>query len=656
VARRSSLAFVVVAVALVLPAGAAAHARLVQVTPAEGAVLSTGPGKVTVLFDDTIRVGPGNKVERNGGGSVLAGAPTIEGAKTLVLPLQAHLGEGDYSVLWSIVSDDGHLEQGVSSFSVGTGRAPPAPSLHASDSLSFSTVLTRWIFFAGLLIAAGFALFDVAIWRPLAGSGLGTGVIAIGLAAVFVSAHGLVHASHAGTSTRFGLVIQAAAVVAATGAAAAAIGIAERSAAPFALALALAVLPAPTLAGHSLDPGRSWLEPPADFLHVAAAAMWLGGLVALAFVVPRSAQPPEIKVAALRRFSRVALASVIVLAVTGVVRALSELAAVSQLWTTGYGRAILAKTVLFALLVVLGWLSRARVAAGLARVRTSVIGEVAVFLGVIVAVAILTALPPGRRVEAAPAAAPPAPRLNLPAPDATVLGQRDGPRAATLAVRPSGQATAAFVGSDGKPVDVGAVTINGAPAASCGLGCYRVAVRGRIVTVKHGSKTLRFDLGLRKPAADLVARATRTFRALKTATFEETLTAGLGATVRSTWREAAPDRLAYDIAGGAKAVIIGDRRWDLLPGQKWRESTSVVLSMPAPTWGSIVTNARLLRSDEKTYVVSFLDPRSPAWFTIAFDRNTLHPVTMQMTAAAHFMHHRYTAFNTPVNIVPPAAG
>jgi copper transport protein len=652
VARRSSLAVLVAAVALTLPAAAAAHAHLVSVKPAPGAVLSTGPASVTVTFDDVVRVGPGNKVERNGGGSVLAGKATTKG-RSLVLPLQAHLGEGDYSVLWSVVSDDGHLEQGVLSFSVGTGRAPPASSLHASSSLRFSTVLSRWIFFAGLLLAAGFALFDVAIWRPVAGSGLGTGVIAIGLAGMFVSAHGLVHASHAGAATRYGLVIEGASVVAATGAAAAAIGIAERSAAPFAIALALAVLPAPTLAGHSLDPGRSWIEPPADFLHVAAAAMWLGGLVALAFVVPRSAQPPEIKSAALRRFSRVALGSVIVIAVTGVVRALSELAAVSQLWTTGYGRAIGAKSILFALVVLLGWLSRSRVATGLTRVRRSVAGEVAVLLGVIVAVAILTALPPGRRVQSAPAAVTAVPRPSAPAADATVLAQQDGKLAATIAVRPSGAAVVGFIGSDGAPADAGTVRIDGRQAGSCGGGCYRGAARGRIVTVTHGGRALRFDLGLRTPASDFVARATRAFFSLKTVRYEETLTAGFGTTVRTTWTEVAPNRLSYVIAGGAKAVVIGDRRWDFTPGDKWRQSQSVLLPMPTPTWGSVVTNAHILRKGKTTVVASFLDPRSPAWFTVTFERRTFRPVTLQMTAAAHFMHQRYTAFNAPLKIVPP---
>jgi uncharacterized membrane protein len=417
--------------------------------------------------------------------------------------------------------------------------------------------------------------------------------------------------------------------------------------------LALAVLPAPTLAGHALDPGRAWYEVPADFLHVAAAATWLGGLVALAFVVPRSAQPPETKAAATRRFSQFALASVIVLGVTGVVRALSELGAVSQLWTTGYGQAISAKSILFAVLVALGWMSRKRVAALSIRLRTTVVAEVAVFLGVIVAVAILTALPPGRRTPPAQAA-PPITAPTRPAADATVLALRDGRLAAAIAVRPSGEATAQFIGTDGHPADVGEVRIDGSSASSCGAGCYRGTAQGRVVTVTHGATTLRFDLGLRKPAAELVARATRNFRELNTVRFSETLTAGLGTTLRTVWTEIAPDRLSYAIADGDKGIVIGDRRWDLASGsKKWQESPSVVLHLPAPTWGTAATNAHLIRMGPKTQVVSFLDPRSPAWFTVTFDRKTLRPLELDMIAAAHFMHERYTAFNTPLTVEPP---
>jgi copper transport protein len=393
--RRACVIAVVVGTAIAAPAVARAHTTLVRTRPADGAVLARAPGRVLVVLDDQVRVAPGNAAIRNGGGSILAGRPQAQG-RTLVLPLRRGLGDGDYSVRWSVVSDDGHIVQGVLAFGVGLGRPPPAPALRPANELGFESTFARLLFFAGLLVASGLALFDVLVWRPVAGSGLGTGWIAIGLGAVFVSAHGLVHVSHGGSATRFGLVIEITSAVAATGAAAAAIAFVDRTAAKFALVPAIAVLAAPTFAGHALDPGRSWIEVPVDLLHTVAAAIWIGGLFALALVVPRVGAPPEVVTAAARRFSRLALAAVVVLVATGAVRALSELSAVSQLWTTSYGRAILVKTGIFAVLVGAATVSRSRVSASLDRLRPAVTVELVLAFGIVVAVSVLTALRPGR--------------------------------------------------------------------------------------------------------------------------------------------------------------------------------------------------------------------------------------------------------------------
>jgi copper transport protein len=396
VQRAARLIVLIVGAALLAPATAFAHANLVRTNPSDRAVLARSPARLLVVLDDGVRVAPGNAAIRNGDGSILAGKPEAHG-KTLVLPLRKGLGNGDYSVRWSVVSEDGHIVQGVLAFAIGLGRAPPVPTLRPTTEVGFGTVVSRWLFFAGLLVASGLALFDVLVWRPLGHGGLGTGWIAIGLAAMFVSAHGLVQASHGGSATRFGLTIDVASAIAATGAAAAAIAIVDRSAAPFAVVLAVALLPVPTVAGHALDAGRSWIEVPIDFLHVLAAAVWIGGLFALGLVVPRSGAPAEVFAAAARRFSRLALASVIVLGATGVGRSLAELSAVSQLSSTGYGRAILVKTGLFAVLLGLGSLSRSRVRAGVERLRNVVLAELVLVLGVVVAVAVLTSLRPGRR-------------------------------------------------------------------------------------------------------------------------------------------------------------------------------------------------------------------------------------------------------------------
>ena len=57
--------------------------------------------------------------------------------------------------------------------------------------------------------------------------------------------------------------------------------------------------------------------------------------------------------------------------------------------------------------------------------------------------------------------------------------------------------------------------------------------------------------------------------------------------------------------------------------------------------------------DKHMQVLSFYDPQTPAFFTIAIERATLRTLDLHMIAAAHFMHHRYTGFDAPVTIAPP---
>ena len=125
--------FAVFLCALALPAVAEAHATLLRSEPASGAVVSAAPTRVRFFFDDNVRVRSGIKAIRNGDGSVLGGTPRVVGGRVLVVPLQAGLREGDYTVLWRVLSDDGHTLAGVTAFGVGTGRAPPTPALSVTS-------------------------------------------------------------------------------------------------------------------------------------------------------------------------------------------------------------------------------------------------------------------------------------------------------------------------------------------------------------------------------------------------------------------------------------------------------------------------------------------------------------------------------------------
>ncbi|MFF3542553.1 copper resistance CopC/CopD family protein [Streptomyces platensis] len=94
---------------------------------------------------------------------------------------------------------------------------------------------------------------------------------------------------------------------------------------------------------------------PVDVLHLLAVAAWLGGLAAL--VVSLYWGPP-VERAAVRRFSRIAFGSVVVLVATGFYQSWRQVGTWRALTDTAYGRLLLIKVALVVVLVGIAWLSR----------------------------------------------------------------------------------------------------------------------------------------------------------------------------------------------------------------------------------------------------------------------------------------------------------
>jgi copper transport protein len=141
-----------------------------------------------------------------------------------------------------------------------------------------------------------------------------------------------------------------------------------------ALAVPVAFLAiSPALAGHASTEHPVAALAPLDLAHVLAMSAWIGGLVMALLVVPAAtrrlvpADRSRLLAALLLRFSPLALACVVALAVTGSTMALLEMGGVSPLLHTAFGRAVLIKIVLLLALVVLGAVNRLRVVPALAR-------------------------------------------------------------------------------------------------------------------------------------------------------------------------------------------------------------------------------------------------------------------------------------------------
>jgi len=137
---------------------------------------------------------------------------------------------------------------------------------------------------------------------------------------------------------------------------------AERSRAfqAFVLLVAAGIALSVSLTGHAADWGDVTLAVAIDWAHAVAASAWTGGLIALALVAGRREAPwsRESLAVVVPRFSRLAGLSLLAVAVTGGYNAWTQLGRVARLSTTTYGRVLIAKLAIVAVLVWLGAVNR----------------------------------------------------------------------------------------------------------------------------------------------------------------------------------------------------------------------------------------------------------------------------------------------------------
>ncbi|WP_333745001.1 copper resistance protein CopC [Streptomyces ardesiacus] len=364
-------------------APASAHAALDGTDPGDGAVLERAPAHVTLTFsesvglrDDSFRVlDPGGHRVRTGEAGRADGR-----ADTARVALPGGLGEGTYTVAWRVVSADSHPVSGAFTFSVGapSRSAAPVDPGPTEDPLTATLHKTaRYLSYLAVALLVGTAAF-VALCRPPDPAPLRRPLVAAWwtLLAATVALLVLRAPYEAGTGpsaaldpaalgdtlttrpgalllTRLGLLVPVGAYLARTARArrgstwpAAGVGVV--------LAVALALTWA--AAEHAAAGPQVPVAMASSVLHLLATAVWLGGLVALLTTLRASRSAPG--AATVVRFSRTAFAAVTVLVVTGVYQSWRGLGSWQALTATTYGRLLLAKVVLAAVLLSAAAVSR----------------------------------------------------------------------------------------------------------------------------------------------------------------------------------------------------------------------------------------------------------------------------------------------------------
>jgi hypothetical protein len=204
-----------------------------------------------------------------------------------------------------------------------------------------------------------------------------------------------------------------------------------------------------------------------------------------------------------------------------------------------------------------------------------------------------------------------------------------------------------------------------AVASGCTAGCYEAVFpttdlpRSAKVTFSNGDHAA-FTFPASGPGAHgltLVHQAEAAYKQIHSMVTHERLGSSPTQVADTTYYSVAPHRLRFLVKGEDESIIIGKHRWDRNLGGPWRESKQSVITPIAPYWTPLVKDATVLGSatvrGRPVWVISFADPQTPGFFTIWVDKQSHRTLKLQMTAAAHFMHHVYTDFNAPIKVKPP---
>ncbi len=596
-----------------IPSVAQAHAVVASSQPEAGQRLGTAPGVVVLEFTEPLNAKLSRATLIDPSGRRFTGGVT-EGSEIRV-PLSTN-APGVYAVQWVSVSTlDGHAVRG--SFQFGVGVSPTGGSVETAQTSpgagDLGLAVLRWIEYLSLLVAVGMLLVrrlargrtELAWVRPRLVLPLGI-AMASGLAVVSweaFSAAGSASLSYLWSYLTTGLP-----------------GVARLTRLGLeGLALFAAVLQAPTLwlwvtaaiaalaaSGHGAAIHPAWWGITVDGVHLLAAGVWAGGILALATHRPpggwRSPAARELLV----HFSPPALTAFTVTVGFGAIQAIQELGTAHALVGSSYGQVLLVKIGLVALMVpasVVAWRLR--------RPQLRYEGTLAVF--VVAAAAILAAfpIPPSRLVE------------------------EEAARRATPSASARPRAGDITMGSHA------GVTVEGEKG---GLASFQLP-------------------GLPAPdGSALLDRAQQRIHQLTTYRLYETLSSGLGTTIPATYEYQAPNRLRSVVSGRSESIWIGTDRYTRdHPGGPWQlEKGGPPIPVPSFIWDYFkpFVDPRMLGQATvdgvRTTIVSFTDGQkgTPIWFRLWIDPEGLVR-RAEMRAPGHFMNDRYYDLDKPFTISAP---
>jgi copper transport protein len=681
--RGRVLAAVAAAGAMVLltPGRAEAHAAFVEAEPEPGSTLASAPGAVVLRFTEPLNTSLSRVVV------VTPAGERIEGRAAGANELRATLSEsapGVYGVEWVTVSTvDGHTLRGSFRFGVGVDPGPGAEGATGFGPGPGDLVVAvlRAVEYTGLLLAVGLLLLGwLSRDRPDLGWAVRSPRTALLLALVggagVVLGEALLAAPRPSVGAAWSFLTTGlpglARSVRVLAEAVAVLLVGRGRLVAWPVLLAVVALAA---AGHAAAVRPRWWGISVDALHLAAAGLWAGGIVALAVVRPAGGwRQPQGRLL-LDRFTPVAFVAFLVTVGAGVLRGTQELTGFAELFTTSYGAVLWFKVLAVAAMVPLSILAWRRIT-GSPRL------EALTALVVIGAAALLAAypLPPARTAETEAQEAQEAGASALPAEGEVSLGGAAGDVLVGLTLRPGrpGPNTLLvyLLPIDGEEAAAGTsvrLLLEGStiPVQQCGPTCRRAAaelsgleeLEVEVRSPDGGEATFALPELPAPSGRSIFSRAQSVMHDLSTYRIHEVF-GPVDPPVRTEYAYQAPDRMRLEASNGSKAVFIGDTRyrwrsdegrWETQRGGPPVEVPSFIWDHPDLQTPFVVDAARLTGRATKILSVFGMSGQIPIWFRLWIDEEGLVS-RAEMRAQGHFMDHRYSGFNEALQIRVPKEG
>lgn len=407
---------VVVLVALVVAAGAvvigapaaSAHAQLVSVTPADGSVLDTQPPSVVLEFNEAVQPNADETTLMMADRTPIPVTVSEGGARIeITIDPSLTLADGTYVLGWVVRSADSHRIAGALQFHIGA----PSPGVVTDDLIATlsegSTVpLTARVAWYSAALAAVVAFGAVVVgWLMSRGPSAPTAsdskvpptgalpaLAAVGsLAAVTSGLFVAISMGDSATWWQFGVLLLGGVLV--SFGALWAPGVVP-------LVGSVVLVGAFALSGHSRTATPVWMSTASDVVHLVAAGVWGGGIIAMLVALRSLVGQPGRRADLVARFSLVAGGALAAISVTGTLLAWRIRGSWGDVFEGEYGRLLLMKLAAVVVIVALGAFNRFRLVgrvddeqtAGL--LRRTMLGEAVVIVVVIGITAVMSTTPP----------------------------------------------------------------------------------------------------------------------------------------------------------------------------------------------------------------------------------------------------------------------